>query len=55
MGDSEAHRVRERVWVEKVDMEADPPRVVERLFIEDGVVAPADESDTGNHRAEEEK
>lgn len=29
---------RERVWVEKVDKTTDPPTVVERLFVENGVV-----------------
>lgn len=34
-------RVRERVWVTKIDHTEDPPRVVEEVFIENGQVQPA--------------
>lgn len=37
MGDKKAARIRERICIEKVDKESDPPRVV-REYIENGVV-----------------
>lgn len=39
MGDDHAGaRLRERIWVTKFDHTVDPPRPIEEVFIENGVV-----------------
>lgn len=38
MSDVLTPSVRERVWVEKVDKSGPEPRVVERVFVENGVL-----------------
>ena len=38
MRDDSRTKVRERVWVTKIDHEQDPPRVVEKVMVENGRV-----------------
>lgn len=38
MGDSASAGLRERIWIDVLDHEHDPPRLVRQVFIEDGVI-----------------
>lgn len=38
MSDVNQPRLRERIWVDKLDHRYDPPRVVERIALQDGVI-----------------
>ena len=45
--DSEGARLRERVWVTKIDHTTDPPRPIEEIFVENGdivLVTPLDDT-----------
>ena len=49
MKDQSAPALRERVWITKFDHSVDPPRAVQEVFIENGVVVSA----TDNPQQEE--
>ncbi len=36
MQDAQSPKIRERIWVKKLDKTYDPPRVIEEVFIENG-------------------
>lgn len=46
MGDKGQHEIRERVWVEKFDHDADEPVLVETKFFERIRKVPAEPDDT---------
>lgn len=38
MGDLTGTNVRERVWIEVIDHDEEPPRVIREVFVENGVL-----------------